>query len=142
MSRFVFTALGQFEGCFFHSWTLLRGFLLPIFRAVNDTDFPCSVAVTSVCGWILIHCFFGWKRVKLCAPSPTQETNITIVAHSKLPAGILVHNRAHLLTYPLGALFLLQGVFTQSVVNDAGPQQSLHTFHIDVLQGIQFVAYP
>jgi hypothetical protein len=46
---------------------------------------------------------FGWKRVKLCAPSPTQETNITIVAHSKLPPGILVHNRVHLLTYPLGA---------------------------------------
>ena len=116
----------------------------PEFLAIHIQGCRCYRLSVRRCGHIglrpAIDIFFGWKNVRLCAPSPYAGRNTTIAAHSKLPPGILVRNRARLLTYPLGVpLFAPQGVFTQSAVNEAGPQQTLRTFHIDLPQSMRFV---
>lgn len=74
MSRFVFTALGQFEGCFFHFWLdLASSFFATHFQ--SRRWYRLSV---QRCGHIFFTLYyidtllFGWKRVKLCAPPPTH----------------------------------------------------------------------
>ena len=78
----------------------------PEFLAIHIQGRRCYRLSVRRCGHIglrpAIDIFFGWKNVRLCAPSPYAGRNTTIAAHSKLPPGILVRNRARLLTYPLG----------------------------------------
>ena len=78
----------------------------PEFLAIHIQGCRCYRLSVRRCGHIglrpAIDIFFGWKNVRLCDPSPYAGRNTTIAAHSKLPPGILVRNRARLLTYPLG----------------------------------------
>lgn len=65
--------------------TLALSFLLFIFKAVDATDCPCGVAVTLICGRLLIFFLVGKTLGYVPLPRTQEETQQLLHTPSCLP---------------------------------------------------------